>query len=78
MNDKDEESTAALLRAAERNLASADPVRGRDVQIDKLYRASCHRLGCGWTGGEHANYQDASTERHAHLSQHILAAGDAP
>jgi hypothetical protein len=76
MNDENTASTAALRRA-ERNLASTDPVRGRDVQIDKLYRARCHRCGCGWTGGEHANYQDASAERHTHLRQHILAAGDA-
>jgi hypothetical protein len=78
MNYPHPDGTGELLRTAERNLANADPVRGRDVQIDKLYRARCHRAGCGWTGADHATYQDASAERHAHLNQHIAAAGDAP
>jgi hypothetical protein len=58
--------------------ASAEPVRGRDVQVDKLFRARCHRPGCGWTGTEHAAFQDADAERQAHLNQHILASGDRP
>ena len=64
------------LRAAERASASPEPVRGRDVQVDKLFRARCHRPGCGWAGGEHAAFQDANAERQAHLNQHILASGD--
>lgn len=70
------ERTGALLRAAEYNLASTDPVRGRNVQVDKLYRARCRRSGCGWTGGKHAIYQDGGAGRHTHLNQHILAAPD--
>ncbi len=27
----------------------------------------------GWTGGEHATFQDANAERLAHLNRHILA-----
>ena len=49
-----------------------EPVRARDVRVDKLYRARCLRHPCGWMGGEHAAYQDANDERLAHLNQHIL------
>lgn len=69
-------SNAERLRAAERNLASTEPVRGRDVTVDKLWRASCHRPGCDWVGAEHATYQDANAERLIHLNQHILAGGE--
>ena len=78
MNHPPDDQTSALRSAAEHTLTSPGPVRGRDVQIDKLYRARCHRPGCGWTGAEHAAYQDASAERQAHLSQHLLAAQDVP
>jgi len=50
-----------------------EPVRARDVQVDKLFRARCHRPGCGWTGGEHATFADASAERPGHLERHSLA-----
>jgi hypothetical protein len=49
-----------------------EPVRARDVQIDKLFRARCHRPGCGWTGAEHATYADANAERQGHLRRHSL------
>ncbi len=64
---------AGLLRAAQDDPGSREPVRARDVQVDKLYRARCHRPGCGWTGGEHATFQDANADRLAHLNRHTLA-----
>ena len=48
-------------------------ISAKSVSVDKLFRARCHVPGCGWTGCEHATYQDANTERLAHLNQHILA-----
>jgi hypothetical protein len=68
-------SNAGRLRAAEASLNAADPVRGKDVTVGKLFRARCHRPGCCWAGGDHLSYQDANTERLAHLNQHILAGG---
>ncbi len=50
-------------------------VSAKSVSVEKLFRARCHLPGCGWTGGEHATYQDANTDRQAHLNQHILAGG---
>ena len=47
-----------------------EPVRARDVRVDKLHRARC--LRCDWIGGEHAAYQEANDERLAHLDQHTL------
>ncbi len=52
---------------------TAGQVRAKDVQVRKLFRAECSRPGCGWTGGEHATFQDANAERLAHLNRHILA-----
>jgi hypothetical protein len=47
-------------------------IRANAVSVEKIFRARCHVLGCGWTGGEHATYQDANTERLAHLTSHRL------
>jgi hypothetical protein len=63
---------AGMLRAAERNLADAEPVCAKDVTVRKLFRPECHRPGCGWTGAEHATFADASAERLDHLNWHIL------
>jgi hypothetical protein len=70
------EPEAGQLLAARHGIASTEPVRARDVQVDKLFRARCRRDGCGWTGGEHATYQEANAEREAHLKQHTLAVED--
>jgi len=70
------EPGAGQLPAARRGSGSTEPVRARDVQVDKLFRARCRRDGCGWTGGEHATYQDANAERETHLKQHTLAGED--
>jgi len=61
------EPEAGQLPAARPGIASAEPVRARDVQVDKLFRARCRRDDCGWTGGENATYQDANAERETHL-----------
>lgn len=50
----------------------AEPVRARDAQVDKLYRARCNRPGCGWLGDEHATYAGANAERQGHLRKHSL------
>jgi hypothetical protein len=70
------EPEAGQLPATRHGIASAEPVRARDVQVDKLFRARCRRDGCGWTGGEHAAYQEANAEREAHLKQHTLVGED--
>lgn len=55
-----------------RNVVDAGQARARDVTVSKLFRARCHRPGCGWASGEHATYQDANDERLAHLNRHIV------
>jgi hypothetical protein len=60
--------------AAHRTDPDPAPVRAKDVQVDKLFRAGCHRPGCGWTGTEYAAFADANAERQAHLNHHILGA----
>jgi hypothetical protein len=57
------------------------PVRAKDVTVDHLYRARCHRPGCTWAGREYPTYQDANGERLAHLAwhrQHLAAASITP
>ncbi len=54
-----------------------EPIRGKDVTVDKLFRARCHLPGCGWMGAEHATFADANAERQAHITGHRLAMEDA-
>lgn len=49
-----------------------EPVRAKDVTVGKIFRAACHRDGCGWAGAEHPAFAAASAERQAHLNWHIL------
>lgn len=46
----------------------SEPVRGKDVTVDKLFRARCHR--CPWTGQERRVFADASADRQVHLDVH--------
>ena len=49
-------------------------IRANTVQVDKIFRASCQLPGCSWAGSEWETYQDANTERQAHLALHREAA----
>lgn len=58
----------------------SDPVRARDVSVERLYRPVCHRADCTsgedgghWKGELHYTYQDANFERTGHLTQHTMA-----
>jgi hypothetical protein len=51
----------------------AEPVRAKDVQVDKLFRARCNIPGCGWsTVIPYKTYQEANAQRLVHLNAHIL------
>jgi hypothetical protein len=62
--------------AAGKGLGSAEPVRGKDVQVGQHWRAYCRRPGCGWSGGLRGTFQQAGDDRMAHLESHraLLAA----
>jgi hypothetical protein len=47
-----------------------EPVRGRDVQVDRFFRARCHLDDCRWMGEERASFAIASVDRQSHLDGH--------
>jgi hypothetical protein len=48
----------------------AEPVRAKDVQVAHIYQARCRVDGCNWSGDLVGSYQEANSERQAHLDEH--------
>jgi hypothetical protein len=46
----------------------------KDVQVAHVYQARCRVPACGWTGSLLDTYQDANSERQAHLLEHQMTA----
>jgi hypothetical protein len=52
-----------------------EAVRGRDVQVAKVFQARCHREDCAWPGGPlRGTFADAATDREEHLAAHRTSA----
>lgn len=50
-----------------------EPVRAKDVQISKLFQASCQRQDCtraGWAGPTRSTWAEADADRVGHLARH--------
>ena len=53
----------------------AEAVRANAVEVAKIFQARCRIDGCGWSGELLGSYQEANSDRQAHLDEHRKAAG---
>jgi hypothetical protein len=56
---------------------TAEPVRAKDVSIEHLHRARCHRTmpdgtTCTWVGEATADRAQAASDREDHLASHRI------
>ena len=46
-------------------------IRAKDVAVARVFQAQCFLPGCGWKGSARNSYEAASTDRSAHLDEHL-------